>query len=140
MKIRTKTNNKLANHMGKYIGDINTNLYYYFLNRDKHTELASNVIKAFDESDFMFYNRRVINKLTEKEFLEIQRDFLATHDERMLKLFNSHLERGLIDMRGNNDAGVHLTFCSNNHYVVLSEGYSISNLLAISHELGRLFG
>lgn len=138
--IRAKTNNKLANYMKKYMGNVNTNLYYYFLNQDKHTELAENVIKVFDESDFIFYNRRNVNKLTEKEFLEIERDFLASYDERILKLFNSHLERGLIDMRGNTNAGVYLTLSSNNHYVVLPDEYNITNLSAVSHELGHLFG
>ena len=38
--------------------------------------------------------------MTEKEFLEIERDFLGTYDDKLLKLFDESNKNGLIDMTG----------------------------------------
>ena len=138
--IRPKTNKKLSNYMRKYPTLFDINLYYYFSKQDEHTKLPENINKIVNESGFIFYDRRDVNKLTEKEFFEIERDFLATHDERILKLFDSYLNKGLIDMRNKTGPGVYSSLCSNNHYVVLPDEYNIANLVSISHELGHLYG
>ena len=79
-----------------------------------------------------------MNKLSKKEFFEIERDFLGSYDDILLKLFDSRVERGLIDMRGDTPATAYPTFCSDYHYVILPEEYNIDNLSSISHELGHL--
>ena len=131
-------NPKLENYMKKYLGPVRTNLHLYFLEQDEHTKLAENVLKVFEESEFISYGRKDVNKISKKEFFKIERDFLGTYDERLLKLFDSRVERGLIDMRGDTPPTAYPTFCSDYHYVILPEEYNIDNLSSISHELGHL--
>lgn len=140
LRISMHNNQKLARYMRKYVGVIDTNVYFYFLNQDEHTELSKNVIDIFEKSNFIYYGRRNANKLNEKEFFEIERDFLGTYDDRLLKIFDDAVKRGLIDMRGKNKstATTFMRMCSNNHYILMPSGYDIEGLVILSHELGHL--
>lgn len=133
-------NPKFSNYMKKYMGMIDTNKYFYFLNQEEHTKLAKSILDTFEKNNFMYYGRRDLNKLTEKEFFEIERDFLGTYDDRLLKLFDESVKDGLIDMRGKNKgtATTYMRMTSNRHYVLLPDGYNIEGLVILSHELAHL--
>lgn len=133
-------NSKFRDYMRKYKGMIDTNAYFYFLNQEDHTNLAKSVLDTFEKNNFMYYGRRDLNRLKEKEFFEIERDFLGTYDDRLLKLFDESVRNGLIDMRGKNKgtATTYMRMTSNRHYVLLPEGYNIEGLVILSHELAHL--
>ena len=133
-------NPKFAGYMRKYMGMVDTNAFFYFLNQENHTKLAETVIDTFKKNNFMYYGRRDLNKLTEKDFFEIEREFLGTYDDRLLKLFDESVKNGLIDMRGKNKgtATTYMRMTSNRHYVLLPEGYNIEGLIILSHELAHL--
>lgn len=141
IRISMQKNSKFSNYMSKYIGMIDTNAYLYFLNQEEHTRLSESVLDTFDKSGFIYYGRKDVNKLSEKEFFEIERDFLGTYDDRLLKLLDEATQRGLIDMRGKNknSATTFMRMCSNNHYTLMPEGYDIEGLVMLSHELGHLY-
>ncbi len=132
-------NNKYMNYMSR-TGKYNELLSEFILEADYNTNLSNNIIDEMNKN-FIYYGRRCVNKLTEKEFLEIERDFLGTFDERILKIFDDYSKRGLIDMTGtiNGNAFTCPLFLTNNHMIILPNEFSIENLSTLSHELGHLF-
>lgn len=130
----------LSDYMHKYLGMTETNAYFYFINQEEHTRLAENIVDVFSKSEYIYYGRCDVNKLTEKEFFEIERDFLGSYDDRLLKLFDNSCEKGLIDMRSKNrgTATTFMRMCNNRHYILLPEGYNIEGLVILSHELAHL--
>lgn len=132
-------NNKYMNYMSR-ASKYNDILSEFTLEYDYHVNLSNNIIKVMDKN-FIYYDRRCLNKLTEKEFLEIERDFLGTFDERILKIFDDYSKRGLIDMSGaiSGNAFTYPLFLNNNHMIILPDELNIFNLSTLSHELGHLF-
>ena len=131
---------KFENYMRKYVGTIDTNLYYYFKDQFFHTELSKKVISTFDDSDYIYYGRKNLVRLSEKEFFEIIRDFLGTYNNRLYNLFNESLENGMIDNRSmeTDNAETSATFMSDNHMIIMANQYTTEGLVILAHELAHL--
>lgn len=131
-------NNKYFNYLSRR-GKCKDLLSKFMLEQEYNTNLSKKITDVMD--DFIYYDRRCVNKLTEKEFLEIERDFLWTFDERILKIFDDYSKRGLIDMSGviSDNALTYPLFLSNDHMIILPNELNIENLSTLSHELGHLF-
>lgn len=80
----------------------NNKYFNYLRRRAKCKDLLSEFIleQGYNKNlskkimdDFIYCDRRCVNKLTEKEFLEIERDFLWAFDERILKIFDDYSKR-----------------------------------------------
>lgn len=138
--IKINNNPKFSRYLEKYVGIIDTNAYFYFINQKSHTELSEVVLSTYENSGFISYERQDQMRLSIKEFLEIERDFLSGYDERLYKLFNLALEKRLIDMRNMSrcSAVTYGSVTSNNHYVTLPNSLNAEGLGMVSHELGHL--
>lgn len=130
-------NNKFENYLTKLN---NENILF---NEDPilNAFLCDRVINTFNDNSYVFYNRYPLNKLTQKEFIEIQRDFLYTFEERILKIFDEYSKRELIDLTGciEDNAITFTKLTSNAHIILLPNRFDINNISILSHELGHLF-
>lgn len=140
LRISMARNPKYHRYMGKYMGMIDTDAYFYFLNQQEHTILSDSVLNTFEENNFIYYGRKDQMRLSEKEFFEIIKDFFGTYDERLYKLLNHALDRGLIDMRSETrySATTHMRVTSDNHYILMPNCLNTEGLLMLSHELAHL--
>lgn len=141
LAIKIQKNPKFHDYMKKYMSCLETNVYSYFLNQEEHTILSNHILKTYEDSNFIDCVRKLQTRFTEKEFLELARDFCGSYDDRLYKLLNSTLERNGIDMRGVNKskATTHPMFTSNNHYILMPNQFDLEGIVMLVHELGHLW-
>lgn len=141
IEMTISNNSKFSRYMRKYMSMLETNVYFYFLNQEEHTSLSHNILKTFEDSNFIDYTRKLQTRFSEKEFLELARDFCGSYDNRLYKLLNSTLERNCIDMRGINKskATTHAMVTSNNHYILMPNQFDLEGIVMLVHELGHLW-
>ena len=141
LEINISNNPKFSRYMQKYMSNIETDVYFYFINQEEHTILSQYVLKTFEDANFIDCVRKLQTTFTEKEFLELARDFCGSYDNRLYRLLNSTLERNGIDMRGVNKsmATTNPMYTSNNHYILMPNQFDLEGIVMLVHELGHLW-
>lgn len=141
LDIKIHNNPKFSRYMQKYMSSLETNVYFYFLNQEEHTILSQNVLKTYEDANFVDCVRKLQTRFTEKEFLELARDFCGSYDDRLYKLLNTTLERNGIDMRGVKKSIVttNPVVTSNNHYILMPNQFDLEGINMLMHELGHLW-
>lgn len=118
-------------------------IYYYFSTQEYCNELSNNALTEFENSSFVdYWMVESLKRLSEKEFLEILREFLSSFDMRLFNTFENALNNKIIDLdtkKGENQNETYAKFLNNKHYVLLDIKRDVFGLSVLSHELAHLY-